>query len=154
MLECKKDLPKEFKINIINIYKNRGMVKWYWYFNKKIYSKIKLENIRVADELSINLILYAKSQQYGNIILKIAPAGRTLISEVSALKHYSSDYSVKCYCYDKEEEIMILELLNPGTNLFDLDNQEERIKTFSMIANNNMFNPENENDFKTFEKKI
>lgn len=149
-------LPEKFTTSIINLYNDEGR-KWLKDIDnlmEKYINKYKLENIRLLDNLSINLVLHAKSQQYGKIILKIAPASRTLISEVSALKHYSSKYSVKCYYYNKEDEIMVLELLFPGTNLFSLDNQEERIKTFSNIANNIIFNSENKDNFKTFEKRF
>lgn len=149
-------LPKKFKTNIINLYGNEGeiWVKGIDNLIEKYINKYKIENIELVDNLSINLVLKAKSQQYGNIILKIAPATRTLISEASALEYYSSKYSAMCYYYDEEDETMILELLSPGINLFDLDNQEERIKVFSNIANNIMFNPENNENFKIFEKRF
>lgn len=50
--------------------------------------------------------------------------------------------------------MILLELLSPGTSLFNVDNLEERIKIFSNIAINLMFDTENESDFKTFEKRF
>ena len=101
----------------------------------------------------MNLVFFAKSRQYGDIVLKMTP-GTALISEVSAIRHYNSKYSVICYDYDKEGRVMLLELLSPGISLFNLDNLEERIKTFSNIAINLMFDTENKCDFKDFEKRF
>lgn len=148
-------LPKEFKESIINRYNEDG-IKWLNNIDgiiKKYIYKYELEDIRLADKLSINLVLFAKSRQYGNVVLKIIPS-KTLISEVSAIKHYDSKYSVICYDYDKEDKVMLLELLSPGISLFNLENLEQRIKTFSNIAINLMFNTENKGDFKSFEKRF
>lgn len=148
-------LPEKFKKSIINRYYEDG-VKWLNNIDKLIeknISKYELKDIRLANKLTINLVLFAKSRQYGNVVLKITP-GTTVISEVSAIKHYSSKYSTICYDYDKEDKVMVLELLSPGTSLFNLDNLEERIKTFSNIAINLMFDTENKCDFKIFEKRF
>lgn len=148
-------LPEKFKESIINRYHKDG-IKWLNNIDrliKKYIDQYKLEDIRLVNNLSINLVFFAKSREYGDVVLKITP-GKTLISEVSAIKHYNSKYSVICYDYDKEDKVMLLESLLPGISLFNLDNLEERIKTFSNIAINLMFDTENKSDFNSFEKRF
>lgn len=148
-------LPEKFKESIINRYHKDG-IKWLNNIDrliKKYIDQYKLKDIKLANKLTINLVFFAKSREYGDVVLKITP-GTTLISEVSAIKHYNSKYSVICYDYDKEDKVMLLELLSPGISLFNLDNLEERTKSFSNIAINLMFDTENKSDFKSFEKRF
>ena len=115
-------LPEKFKESIINRHHEEG-IKWLNNIDrliKKYIDKYELEDIRLANKLSINLVFFAKSRQYGDVVLKIAP-GTTLISEVSAIKHYLPKYSVICYDYDEKDKVMLLELLSPGISLFNLD---------------------------------
>lgn len=148
-------LPEKFKESIVNRY-NKDGIEWLNNIDKlikKYIDKYKLEDIRLVNQLTMNLIFLAKSREYGDVVLKITP-GATVISEVSALQHYNSKYSAICYDYDKEDKVILLELLSPGTSLFNVNNLEERIKIFSNIAINLMFDTENESDFKTFEKRF
>lgn len=148
-------LPEKFKESIINRHHEEG-IKWLNNIDrliKKYIDKYELEDIRLVNKLSINLVFFAKSRQYGDVVLKIA-SDTTLISEVSAIKHYPSNYSVICYDYDEKDKVMLLELLSPGISLFNLDNLEERIKTFSNIEINLMFDTENKCGFKNFEKRF
>lgn len=148
-------LPEKFKKSIINRYYEYG-IKWLNNIDKliiKYIDKYKLYDIRLANKLTMNLVLFAKSQQYGDVVLKISPS-TTAISEASAIKHYSSEYSTICYYYDKEDKVMILDLLSPGTSLLNLDNLEERIKIFSNIATHLMFKTENQGNFKTYKKRF
>lgn len=149
-------LPEKFKKSIINRYYEEG-IKWLNDVDKlieKYVEKYELENIRLVDNLSINLVLFAKSRRYGDVVLKIVPAHKTGISEVSAIQQYPSKYAPICYHYDKEDEVIILELLSPGTSLLTVDNLEERIKIFSNLANNIMFETENKDNFKTYKKRF
>lgn len=152
-------LPEEFKNSIVNSNHKVG-VRWLNNIDKllkKYTNKYELEDIKLSNELSLNLILFAKSRRYGDIALKMTPSTATATSEYNVLKNYSSKYSEICYDYNKKDKVMILELLSPATPLLKLDNLEERIKIFSNIAINLMFKPENKCDFKSiksFEKRF
>lgn len=148
-------LPEKFKKSIINRYDKEGS-KWLknvGYLIQKYANQYQLEDIRVINNLSINLVLFAKTKKWGEVVLKIAPAGRTEISEVSALKSYPAQYAPICYEYNKEDEVMILELLSPGTPLALIKDREERIKIFSDIANHIMFQTKESQNFKIYEKR-
>lgn len=149
-------LPNEFKESIINRYNEDG-IKWLNDIDnliEKYINKYELEDIKLVNKLSINLVFFAKSKQYRDVVFKIAPIKKSAISEASAIKHFPSKYSPICYNYDKEDEIIILERLLPGTPLLNLDNLEERIKIFSNIANNIMFQTEDKDNFKTYEERF
>lgn len=102
-------LPEKFKESIVNRY-NKDGIEWLNNIDKlikKYTDKYKLEDIRLVNQLTMNLIFLAKSREYGDVVLKITP-GTTVISEVSALQHYNSKYSAICYDYDKEDKVILL----------------------------------------------
>ena len=95
-----------------------------------------LKNIRIVDNISINLVLFAESPEFGDIVVKIGTPSKTIISEMLTIKYYSPKYFPKCYYYSIEDKVIILERIFPGYNLSALENFEDRLKIFIDIANN------------------
>jgi len=130
-------LPENFKQGIINRYEQNG-IDWLNSIDKTIekYTKqFNLSNIQLVDNLSMNLLLFAKSSEFGEVIVKIGCPAKTTITEIQYVSNCSSDYFPKCYFYNVEDKIMILERLSPGYSLNNVKNQEERILTFCTILN-------------------
>lgn len=147
-------LPNKFKIRIINKYGQKGR-EWLDdidnILNKYKY-KFELENIKLFPNLNMNIVLSAKSHKYGNIVMKIGSPGNTSINEINIMKYYSSNYVPKCYYSCIDDRVMILEKIFPGYTLNNLANIEERIKTFSDIANNLLIVDNGNQKFPTFEE--
>lgn len=150
------ELPDTYKNKTINRYKQKGEE---WINNieaiiEKYQNKFQLEDIKLIENLSINIVLFAKSYKYGDIVMKIGTPGKTSIAEINIMKYYPSEYVPKCYYSNLEDRVMLLEKVNPGYNLSCLNNIEERVKVFSNIAKNLLVQPSKEDKFTTFEEKL
>ena len=149
-------LPKEFKENIINRHGKIGK-EWLNSTNEiieKYKKQFNLSNIKLADNLSMNILIYANSSEYGEVVLKIGAPGETTIGEINYLRQYSSKYFAKCYYYNIDDRVMLLEKVNPGYNLMNIKNQQERINIFCTMLNNIIVNNTSNNEFKFYENII
>lgn len=149
-------LPEKLKTRIINIYGKRGK-GWLENINKiiaKYKEKFQLENIELIEESNMNIVMFAKSCQFGEVVVKLGAPGRTSISEINVMKYYPSNYIPKCYYSNTEDRIMILERILPGYPLNELKDREERIKIFYQISNQLLLEPNKEIEFPTFEEDL
>ena len=149
-------LSNEFKEKTINRYQNKGL-KWLSEFNS-IVDKYKdmfgLYNMKVFDNLSINIVVSAKSNKYGNVVMKLGTPGETFLNEIKFINLLSIKNIVDCYYFNTKDRVMILENINPGYNLKNVTSFDERLKIFSTILNNICKESEYLKEFPTYENKL
>lgn len=146
------ELPEKFKISIINRYQEEGK-EWLNKIDGLIekYKKLfGLENIRLVENLSINLVFFAQSSQFGEVVVKLGLS--KLVHEINLMKSYASDFVPKCYYSNTKDGILVLERISPGYSLHSLENLEERIKIFSNLANHLLVKATENVSFPTFEE--
>lgn len=146
------NLPDQFKIKVINRYGNDG-IDWINSIDniiEKYKKKFLLTNIRLANNISINVVLFAESSKLGSIVIKIGAPNKSVISEMHTIKYYSSNNFPRCYYYSVEDRVIILERIFPGYNLNIIENFEERLKIFIDISNNLLIPIENIKDEEHF----
>ena len=78
------ELPEEFRKNIVNRYNKKGIE---WLNNlenvvNKYINKFELKNIELIKNLSMNLVIFANSKKYGDVVLKICAPGKTSDAEI------------------------------------------------------------------------
>ncbi len=146
------ELPESFKVKAINRYNELGE-KWLNNINNIIHQYTKqfeLENIELAENSNVNLVIFATSRQFGDVVMKLCSPTST--REINIMQQYSENYVPKCYYSHLDDRVMILERLSPGYSLRHLENLEERIKVFSDLSNH-LFIPINGTEnFLTFEE--
>jgi len=132
------ELSDQYKTKIISMFGSAGEA---WLASipsviNKYVTKFNLNNLRVHEALSINLILYAECQEFGAIVLKIGlPVFSELIYRESlALEEFNGIGACKCYYKNLDDGIRILERLVPGETLHSIDDREERVKAFCNVA--------------------
>ena len=84
------EIPEEFRKNIINRYNEKG-IKWVDNLDNivnKYINKFELENIEIIKNLSMNLVIFADSKKYGNIVLKVCAPGKTTVGEIKLMKQF------------------------------------------------------------------
>ncbi len=131
------ELPEKFKEKVVNRYGKKGE-EWLYNINviiDKYIKKFDLSDVRLAGNLSINVVLYAKSKKWGDIILKVLAPTVISVNEINYMKMSSDKFFAKCYYYSLEDKVMILEKLIPGYPLSNIDSQNERINIFCFIMN-------------------
>lgn len=134
------DLPEQYKTKIISIFGTLGE-NWLANVNvivDKYIAKFNLSNLKIHEDLGINLILYAKCEKFGEIVLKVGlPVFNELIyRETKALEEFNGNGACKCYYSNQDDGIRILERLVPGEILHNVEDREERIKAFCNVALN------------------
>lgn len=132
------ELPIEFKNNIINRYEEKGE-KWLEDINgiiDKYIKKFNLSNVKLVENLSMNVVLQANSSEYGEVIMKVGTPTITTMNEINYIRLSSTEYIAKCYYYNLDDRVMILEKINPGYYLSKNEDSKERIRIFCDILNN------------------
>lgn len=149
------EIPEEYKVKIINRYGEKGK-EWLDSINdlaKKYEIKFKLKNLKLMENISMNIVLFAYSEIYGDVVIKFGAPGNAPISEIKYMKICTSNFLVKCHYLNLEDRVLILEKIIPGNSLSSVKSREERIKIFSKLFNEVQIKTGyNYNEFKTFEQ--
>lgn len=150
------ELPIKFKKNVVNRYGQKGK-EWLNNINviiDKYVKKFDLIDVELAGNLSINIVLFATSKKWGDIILKILAPTIISVNEINYMMMCSDKFFAKCHYYSLEDKVMILEKLMPGYPLSNIDNQNERINIFCYIMNNITSNLIPKKGFKTLDDTL
>lgn len=81
-----------------------------------------------------NLIFYAVSEKYGDVIFKIL-LNNGFDKEISALKLFQSSKFVSLYEYSMADKVYLMEKITPGTTLFEGTTRNKRIEIVSNLFN-------------------
>lgn len=84
-----------------------------------------LTDVRQVPNLSYNFVAFAK-QGADDVILKIGVPNRELVSEMNALRFFNGDGTCQLLACDEEKGFLLLERLQPGTMLSELEDDDER----------------------------
>ncbi len=87
-----------------------------------------LTNIKVCEELSYNLILFANHPTHGPVVLKIGVPHLDLFSEMEAIQLYAGHGICQCYAVDEAHGAMLLERVLPGEDLRTIQDADERYR--------------------------
>ena len=149
-------LPIDFKMKTINRYKKKGE-KWISNINsivEKYKYKFDLKQMRLVSDLTMNVAIYAKSDKYGDVVLKLNSPSKTSENEIKYMRSQFSNYLPRLFYSNLNDRVMLLERLYPGYSLSNLDNQEERIQIFCNILNSITINVDEKNSFRRYEDRI
>jgi len=91
-----------------------------------------LENVRAVSNLSYNFVAYANrperndAQSKDGAILKIGVPNLELTSEMQALKFFGGEDACRLLDCDEEKGFLLIERLQPGKMLAELEDDDER----------------------------
>jgi len=80
------------------------------------------------NDLSINLVCYAHSSQYGEVVLKIQGPHTERYTEITALQRYNGRHACRLHAVDWSIPAMLLERIQPGTCLRVLEDKAEQLR--------------------------
>jgi streptomycin 6-kinase len=86
-----------------------------------------LADCRPIENLSINLVCYATSPTYGEVVLKIQGPHNERFTEMTALELYGGVHACRCLECDREQAVMLLERLLPGDDLRTVRSKDEQL---------------------------
>lgn len=140
-------IPRKYKEETISRYGQEGII-WLNSIHtiiKKYKLKFKLHNIKLIKNLSVNIVCYAYSEIYGDVVVKVGTPGKTTIGEINFIANSNSKYMSKCFYYNYEDKVIILEKITPGTSLKEVEKRSDRIDIFCNIVND-LIMPLNNNE--------
>lgn len=116
-----------------NIKKTFGLKGKQWLIDlektvKQSIEKWDLTDCRPVKNLSFNYVCSAESRMYGPVILKIGVRENEVFQEYRALRYMKKGNICSCYDYDRENNAMLLQRIEPGENLYSLKNPEQQIR--------------------------
>jgi streptomycin 6-kinase len=134
------NLPPEFIQTIQNAFKENGkrFIENLPALIEEASARWGLTDVRPFPNLSYNFVAFAKrdSSQASSfpaliedVILKIGVPHAELTSEMAALKLFNGDGACQLLGSDEERGLLLLERLNPGTMLAELEDDDERTIT-------------------------
>lgn len=149
-------LPNSFKNKIINRYGQMGK-EWLEHVDdimNQYKTQFDLRDIKLIENLSMNVVAFANCDWYGDVVIKIGAPGPSSLYEINVMKYYSSDYVPKTYYSSVNDRFQLLERISPGYSLKSVPNRQERIEIFSDLSAH-LFIPANEKqNFKTFQELL
>ncbi len=80
-----------------------------------------------VDNLSINLVCYARSALYGDVVLKIEGPHTERYTEMTALRLYAGRHACTCFALDEASAAILLERIVPGYPLRALPDKREQL---------------------------
>ena len=81
-----------------------------------------------ADNLSINLVCFARSELHGDVVLKIEGPHSERLTEIKALRLYNGRRACKCLEVDEEAAAVLLERIVPGHDLRTLPSKRAQLE--------------------------
>jgi len=87
----------------------------------------ELTDCEPIDDLSINLVCFARSPVYGEVVLKIQGPHAERFTEMTALELYGGRRACRCLECDREQAAMLLERILPGNNLRSVPAKDEQL---------------------------
>lgn len=127
-------IPEEYVKRIIGVFGKKGND---WLNNidgiaKKYEDKFEIERLHYFKH-SVNLILSGYSNKLQNeIILKLCKPTYSIKQEFQMLKRYGN-LACKCFYENEEDRVLLLERLNPGFDIRQIEKREDRVKCFAKL---------------------
>jgi streptomycin 6-kinase len=110
----------------------------------------QLTDLRPARDLSYNLVCFAQSPVYGAVALKVGVPNPELITERQALALYAGRGVCACYEADGELGALLLQRVEPGTDLREVADSEERFRIAARLFATLPVTVEGEHGFPTY----
>jgi len=101
---------------------------------------------------TVNLLFSCHSALYGPCVLKICILGLEVATEINCLRAYDNQGYVKLWEYETADHILLLAHVNPGSQLWEVSDYQQRASLFATTLKNLQMIPTTEKTYPTYEK--
>ena len=116
------------------------------------YTKIwQLSQISFMETDTVNLLFTCVSAIYGTCVLKICIPRPEVVTEIDYLQTYVGQGYVKLWDCQKDDDILLLERISPGAQLWDEPDDKKRAIKFATTVKNVTLIPADEKSFPTYQ---
>jgi len=129
------NLPPEFVSNIQGVFQEQGkaFLEALPVLIEEASARWGLTDVQPSPTLSYNFVAFAKrastagfaTNAQREVVLKMGVPNREMRSEIAALKLFNGEGACKLLDYDEDKCWMLLEKLNPGVMLAEMEDDEE-----------------------------
>ncbi|NSW53821.1 MAG: hypothetical protein HPY85_15065 [Anaerolineae bacterium] len=149
-------LPEAFIDKIRRSFQEKGAV-WLQALPSLVdccVTRWELSDLRLSDELSFNLVLFARHPKFGEVALKIGVPHTDLFSEIRSIRLFQG--RGLCRCFDSDESLgaMLLERIVPGENLWSINDPLERYRITADIYRQMVVHPPDDHNLPLFSNLI
>jgi hypothetical protein len=93
----------------------------------------RLSGITFMPTHTINLLFACESALYGPCVLKMCIPGPEVLTEINCLWAYSGRGYVCLHAYECKDDVMLLERVLPGNQIWDVRDVHERARLFARV---------------------
>ena len=132
------ELQNNYKENIIKMFGQIGeeWLKKVPQLVEEYIDKFSLTNIKLLKDLTYNVLIFADSNDFGPVVLKIEiPFKELTIRESEALLLNDGVGACRCYYKDIDDGVILMERLMPGKSLNEIYDLEKKCEIFRDVAN-------------------
>lgn len=94
----------------------------------------RLNNITFMPTNTVNLLFSCVSDLYGRCVLKMCIPGPEVSTEVNCLRAYDGKGYCKLWDYDLSDDVLILEQIIPGDQMWEVDDYYERARLMAITV--------------------
>jgi len=103
---------------------------------KKYTVQWQLSELVFMPTNTVNLLFSCQSSIYGLCVLKVCIPGPEVATEINCLRAYDAQAYVKLWDYHLEDNILLLERVIPGSELWEVKDDQERARLFANTFKN------------------
>lgn len=100
----------------------------------KYTDKWQLSNIVFMPTNTVNLLFSCVSDLYGNCVLKMCIPGPEVATEINCLRTYDEKGYCKLWEYSLTDDILLLEQIMPGRQMWAVDDYRERARLMAVTV--------------------
>jgi len=110
----------------------------------------QLSDISFLPASTVNLLFTCKSDRYGSCILKLCIPGPEVATEIGCLRAYDGSGYCKLWDFDRADNILLLERVFPGDNLWAIGDFRKRALLFGETLRDFPFHGDGAGHFPTY----
>ncbi|MCL2360439.1 MAG: aminoglycoside phosphotransferase family protein [Defluviitaleaceae bacterium] len=100
---------------------------------EKYSQKWQLTDLNYMLTDTVNLLFSCKSTLHGLCVLKMCIPGPEVATEINCIQAYNGQGYVKLWDYDLSDDILLLERIEPGNQMWDVQDYKERARLMAEL---------------------
>ena len=94
----------------------------------------RLSDLTFIDTQTVNLLFSCTSELYGDCVLKVCIPGPEAVTEMNCLRAYDGHGYVRLWAHDAEDNMLLLEHITPGEQLWAIGDYRERTRIMAELV--------------------
>jgi streptomycin 6-kinase len=149
-------LPKDFTDRVIHSFAHKGE-EWLRQLPQLVETCVErwqLTDLRLSPELFYALMLFARQDEFGEVVLKVGVPHLELFAQIHAIPYFDGHGLCRCFALDESLGAMLLERVLPGENLWTVTDPAERYEIAAGLYRQMVIPPPAEHRLPLFRERL